>query len=207
MEDDDPLDREKYAAGFKLERFHHIQGDETDRAYQRIATLRKHYGRYRGKVQGEPPGTPSTIRIPHTKGTTPNREVALTESEFAGSEPEGSDQEEGEITQTEGDGSGAFTQMRPRDSDSGSNDTTPGRESWRSARGQELVVLCTPRPRGRGKRRPERREGGVIIVGSEGRIGGVQIWGWPGQTREVQPAGRRTQYTAAPAHPCQREST
>ena len=49
--------------------------------------------------------------------------------------------------------------MRPRDSDSGSDDTTPGRESWRSARGQELVVLSTPRPRGRGKRRPERREG------------------------------------------------
>ena len=32
MEDDDPLDREEYAAGFKLdrwERFHHIKGDET----------------------------------------------------------------------------------------------------------------------------------------------------------------------------------
>ena len=162
VEDDDPLDREEYAAGFKLdrwERFHHIEGDETDRAYQRIATLWKHYGRYRGKVKGEPPGTPSTIRIPHTKGTTPDREVAPTESEFAGSEPEGSDQEEGEITQREGDGPGAFTQMRPRDSDSGSDNTTPGRESWRSARGQELVVLSTPRPRGRGKRRPERREG------------------------------------------------
>ena len=161
MEDDDPLDREEYAAGFKLdrwERFHHIEGDETDRAYQRIATLRKHYGRYRGKVKGEPPGTPSTIRIPHTKGTTPDREVAPTESEFTWSELEGSDQEEGEITQTEGEGSGAFTQMRPRDSDSGSDETTPGRESWRSARGQELVVLSTPRPRGRGKRRPERRE-------------------------------------------------
>ena len=119
MEDDDPLDREEYAAGFKLdrwERFHHIEGDETDRAYQRIATLRKHYGRYRGKVKGEPPGTPSTIRIPHTKGTTPDREVAPMER-FARSEPEGSDQEEGEITQTEGEGSGAFTQMRPRDSD------------------------------------------------------------------------------------------
>ena len=162
VEDDDPLDREEYAAGFKLdrwERFHHIKGDETDRAYQRIATLRKHYGRYRGKVQGEPPGTPSTIRIPHTKGTTPDREVMPTESEFAGSEQEGSDQEEGEITQTEGDGSGAFTQMRSRGSDSGSDDTTTGLESWRSARGQELVVLSTPRPRGRGKRRPERGEG------------------------------------------------
>ena len=150
--------------GFKLdrwERFHHIEGDETDRAYQRIATLRKHYGPYRGEVKGEPPGTPSTIHIPHTKGMTPDREVVPAESEFAGSDQEGSDQEEGEITQTEGEGSGTFTQMRPRDSDSGSDETIPGRESWRSARGQELVVLSTPRPRGRGKRPPERREGAI----------------------------------------------
>ena len=146
LEDDDPLDREEYAAGFKLdrwERFHHIEGDENDRAYQRIATLRKHYGPYQGGVKGEPPGAPSTIRIPHTKGTTPDREVVPAESEFAGSDQDGSDQEEGEITQTEGEGSGTFTQMRPRDSDSGSDETTPGRESWRSARGQELVVLST----------------------------------------------------------------
>ena len=147
MEDDDPLDREEYAAGFKLdrwERFHHIKGDETDRAYLRIATLRKHYGRYLGKVRGEPPGPPSTIRIPHIKGTTPDRDVTLAESEFAGSEQEGSGQEEGEITQTEGDEPGSFTQMRSKDSDSGSDDTTTGRDSWRSARG---------------KRRPERGEG------------------------------------------------
>ena len=127
LEDADPLDREEYAAGFKLdrwERFHHIEGDENDRAYQRIATLRKHYGPYQGEVKGEPPGAPSTIRIPHTKGTTPDREVVPAESEFAGSDQEGSDQEEGEITQTEGEGSGTFTQMRPRDSDSGSDETT-----------------------------------------------------------------------------------
>ena len=136
LEDDDPLYREEYAAGFKLdrwERFHHIEGDETDRAYQRIATLRKHYGPYQGGVKGEPPGAPSTIRVPHTKGTTPDREVVPAESEFAGSDQDGSDQEEGEITQTEGEGSGTFTQMRPRDSDSGSDEATPGRESWRSA--------------------------------------------------------------------------
>ena len=169
--------------------------------------MRKHYGPYQGEVKGEPPGTPSTIRIPHTKGMTPDREVVPAESEFAVSYLEGSDQEEGEITQTEGEGSGTFTQMRPRDSDSGSDETTPGRESWRSARGQELVVLSTPRPRGPGERRPERREGaakrprGIVLVRSEGRIGGIQIWGWPGQAREVQPAGRQTQYTAAPAHP------
>ena len=150
MEDDDPLDQEEYAAGFKLdqwERFHHIKGDETDRAYLRIATLRKHYGRYRGQVRGEPPGPPSTIRLPHIKCTTPDRDVTLTESEIAGSEQEGSGQEEGEITQTEGDEPGSFTQMRSKDSDLGSDDTTMGRDSWRSARGQETVVLSTPRPR------------------------------------------------------------
>ena len=81
------------------------------------------------------------------------------ESEFAGSDPEGSDQEEGEITQMEGDEPGVFMQMRSGGSDSGSDDTTTGRESWRSARGQELVVLSTPRPRGQGKRRPERGQG------------------------------------------------
>ena len=133
LEDDDPLDQEEYAAGFKLdrwERFHDIKGDETDRAYLRIATLRKHYGRYQGQVQGKPRGPPSTIRLPHIKGTTTDRDVTPTESEWAGSEQEGSGQEEGEITQTEGDEPGSFTQMRSKDSDSGSDDATTGRDSW-----------------------------------------------------------------------------
>ena len=56
-----------------------------------------------------------------------------TESERVGSEQEGSGQEEGEITQTEGDEPGSFTQMRSKDSDSGSDDTTTGQDSWRSA--------------------------------------------------------------------------
>ena len=177
LEDDDPLDQEEYAAGFELDRwdrFHHIKGDETDRAYLRIATLRKHYGRYQGQVQGERPGPPSTIRLPHIKGTTPDRDVTPTESEWAGREQEGSGQEEGEveqerehtrsteegeITQTEGDEPRSFTQMRSKDSDSGSDETTTGRDSWRSARDRETVVLSTPRPRGRGKRRPDRGGG------------------------------------------------
>ena len=206
--DDDPLDREEYAAGFKLdrwERFHHIEGDEDDRAYQRIATLRKHYGPYQGGVKGEPPGAPSTIRIPHTKGTTPDREVVPAESEFAGSDQDGSDQEEGEITQTEGEGSGTFTQMRPRDSDSGSDETTPGRESWRSARGQELVVLSTPRPRGRGKRRPERREGAakrprVESSSSDRRDGSEESRSGGGRDRP----GRGSQRAARPSTPPRR---
>ena len=162
LEYDDPLQREEYAAGFKLdrwERFHDIEGDETDRAYLRIATLRKHYGLYQGQEEGEPPGPPSTIRLPHTKGTTPDRDVTPTESERAGSEQGGSGQEEGEITQTEGDEPGSFTQMKSKDSDSGSDDTTMGRDSWRSASGKEAVVLTTPRPQGRGKRRIERGGG------------------------------------------------
>ena len=37
--------------------------------------------------------------------------------------------------------------MKSRDCDSGSDDTTTGRDSWRSARGKETVMLTTPRPR------------------------------------------------------------
>ena len=125
----------------------------------RIATLRKHYGQYQGQEEGESPGPPSTIRLPHTKGTTPDRDATPTESERAGSEQGGSGQEEGEITQTEGDEPRSFTLMRSKDSDSGSDDTTTGRDSWRSARGTEKVVLTTPRSRGSGKRRPDRGGG------------------------------------------------
>ena len=74
LEYDDPLEREEYAAGFKLdrwERFHGIEGDETDRAYLRIATLRKHYGRYQGERRGRAAGNtvyhpPSTYQGHHT---------------------------------------------------------------------------------------------------------------------------------------------
>ena len=143
----------------RWERFHDIEGDETDRAYLRIATLRKHYGQYQGQEEGESPGPPSTIRLPHTKGTTPDRDAIPTESERAGSKQGGSGQEEGEIPQTEGDEPGSFTRMRSKDSDSGSDDTTTGRDSWRTAWGKETVVLTTPRPRSRGKRRPDRGGG------------------------------------------------
>ena len=211
MEDDDPLDQEEYAAGFKLdrwERFHHIKGDETDRAYLQIATLRKHYGRYQGQVWGEPPGPLSTIRLPHIKGTTPDRDVTPTESEFAGSEQKGSGQEEGEVTQTEGDEPGSFTQMRSKDSDSGSDDTTTGRDSWRSARDQETVVLSTPRPRGRGKRRPERGGGDAKRPRMESSSSSPQRDGSPRgteQSRSQPKPSRRTGAATACAHPCARD--
>ena len=162
MEDDDPLWQEEYAAGFKLDRwgrFHEVEGNETDRAYQRVVTLRKHYGRYQCPGEGEPPGPPSTIRVPHTKGTTPDRDTRPTESELAGSERGESGQEEGEVTQADGDEPRSFTQMKSRDIDMESEDTTPGRDSWRRARGRETVMLTTPRTRGRGKRRMERGGG------------------------------------------------
>ena len=162
LEDDDPLQREEYAAGFKLDRwgrFHDMEGNETARAYQHVATLRKHYGQYQGPEEGQSPGPPSTIHLPHTKGTTPDRDATPTESERAGSDHGDSGQEEGEVTQAEGDEPGSFTHMKSRDTDLGSEDTTPGRDSWRSARGRETVMLTTPRPRGRGKRRMERGGG------------------------------------------------
>ena len=72
MEAGDSLLREDYAAGFKLDqwgRFYELDGSETNRAYERVRTLRKQYGRYQGQGEGQPPGPPSTIRLPHTKGT------------------------------------------------------------------------------------------------------------------------------------------
>ena len=122
-------------------------------------TLQKHFGWYQGPGEGEPQGPPSTIRLPHTKGTTPDRDTTLTESELAGSERRESGQQEGEVTQGEGDDLGSFTQMKPRDTDTESEDTTPGRDSWRSARGRDAVLVTTPRTRGRGKRRMERGGG------------------------------------------------
>ena len=95
--------------------------------------------------------------------------------------------------------------MRPRDSDSGSDDTTPGRESWRSARGQELVVLSTPRPRGRGKRRPERRAGAakrprVESSSSDRRDGSEESRSGGGRDRP----GRCSQRAAGPSTPPRR---
>ena len=83
--------------------------------------------------------------------STTDRDATPTESELAKSDHGDSGQEEGEVTQAEGDEPGSFTQMKSRDTDSRSEDTTPGRDSWRSARGRETVMLTTPRPRGRGK--------------------------------------------------------
>ena len=132
---------------------------QRDLAYQRVRTLRKQYGRYQGPSEGQPQGPPSTIRLPHTKGTTPDKDITPTESELAGRERGESGPEEGEVQQGEGDDSGSFTQMRSRDTDTESEDTTLGRESWRSARGREAVLLTTPRTRGRGKRRMDRGGG------------------------------------------------
>ena len=162
IEAEDPLWGEEYATGFKLDqwgRFHELDGSETDRAYQRVRTLRKQYGRYQGPGEGQPPGPPSTIRLPHTKGTTPDKDITPTELELAGSERGESGPEEGKVQQEEGDDPGSFTQMRSRDTDTESEDTTPGREFWRSARGRETLLLTTPRTRGRGKRRMDRGGG------------------------------------------------
>ena len=65
----------------------------------------------------------------------------------------------------EGDNPGSFTQMKSRDTDTESEDTTPGRDSWRSARGREAVLLTTPRTRGQGKRSMDR--GGPAVPGTD----------------------------------------
>ena len=147
----DLLLREDYAAGFKLDqwgRFHELDGSETDQAYERVWILQK---RYQGQGEGQPMGPPSTIRLPDTKGTMPDKDTTLTESELAGCERGESGPEEGEVQQEEGDDPGSFTKIQSRETDTESEDTTSGRESWMSARGREKVLPTTPWPQGRGK--------------------------------------------------------
>ena len=129
-----------------------LDGRKTNRAYERVRTLRKQYGQYKGQGEGQPSGLPSTIRLPHTKGTTPDKDTIPTALEPAESEHGESGPEEGEVQQEEGDDPGSFTKIWSRETDTESEDTTPGWESWRSTRGRETVLLTTPRPQGRGKR-------------------------------------------------------
>ena len=72
-----------------------------------------------------------------------------------GIERGGSGIEEEEV-QEEGEDPESFMGIRSRETDTESEDATPGRESWRSAQGRETVLLTTPQPRGRGKRRADR---------------------------------------------------
>ena len=48
--------------------------------------LRADYRTYPGKTEGRSPGPPSTIRLPHTKGETPDKDLTPTESEQDDSE-------------------------------------------------------------------------------------------------------------------------
>ena len=97
LEDGDPLMRAEYAGGFKLDDWGQLyEGSDTDPVYLRVKAIREQYGRYQGQVDGKPPGLPSTIRLPHIKGSTPDKDTTPTESELAGSEHGGSGLEEGE---------------------------------------------------------------------------------------------------------------
>ena len=166
-----------------------------ERAYQRFRTLRKQYGRYQGPGEGQPPGPLSTVCLPHTKGTTPDKDITPTESELAGSERGESGPKEGEVQQEEGDDPGSFTKMRFRDTDTESEDTTPGRESWRSARGRETVLLTTPWTRGQGKRRMDRGGGAA----KRARTAGMS-WRSPGLSVPRRwPAGCPTHDAPAPS--------
>ena len=154
IKDGDPLMRAEYATGFKLDgwgRLHELDGSDTDQAYRCVKTLQERYGQYQGQVEGQPPGTLSTIRLPHIKGSTPKKDTTPTESEPAGSEHGGSGLEEGEA-QEEGEDPESFTGIRSRETDTESKDATPEQESWRSALGRETVLLTTHCLRGRGKR-------------------------------------------------------
>ena len=145
--------RAEYAAGFKLDdwgQLHELDRSDTDSAYQQVGGIRERYRRYQGQVEGQPPGPPSTIRLPHIKGSTPDKDTTPTESELAGSDHRGSDLEESREALEEGEVQEDYTGIRSRETDTESEDTTPS----------------TPRPCRQGKRRadwmeesPRSREG------------------------------------------------
>ena len=110
----------------------------------------------------KPASQPETSRMPG-KGANPQEKILCPKcrSRGAAKKPaEARPEHASGGTQTEGDEPGSFTRMRSKDSDSGSDNTTTGLDSWRSARGKETVLLTTPRPRG--------------------RVGGVQVRWHPG---------------------------
>ena len=86
------------------------------RAEYAVKAIREQYGQYQGQVEGQPPGPPSTISLPHIKGSTPNKDRTPTESELAGSERGGSGLEEGEA-QEEADDPESLTGIRSRETD------------------------------------------------------------------------------------------
>ena len=65
-----------------------------------------------------------------TPETRMPRDTTPTESGLAASERGELGQEEREVTQGEGDDPGSFTQMKSRDTDMESEDTTPGAGKW-----------------------------------------------------------------------------
>ena len=93
----DPLMEAEYAPGFKLDRWqrlHELEGNEADPSYVRIAKLRADYRTYAGRTEGRPPCPPSMIRLPHTKGEMPDKDLMPTKSEQVESECGGTDLEE-----------------------------------------------------------------------------------------------------------------
>ena len=110
---DDPILLQGYAAGLMLDqwfRFHKIPRDEDDATYQQIVQLRRAFGND-GKdvMEGNPVplAEPSLIRLPHAKGTMPDREKLPTESELAESDYNFDESEEEGEVRDEGDGDGS----------------------------------------------------------------------------------------------------
>ena len=88
----EPLMEAEYAAGFKLDRWqrlHKLEGNEADPLYVRIANCRRKLGRMQGGPRDEPP-----IRLHHTKGETPDKDLRPTELEQAESERGNTDLEQ-----------------------------------------------------------------------------------------------------------------
>ena len=168
MEEVDPLLQEYYAVGFKVDqwgRFHKLDGSKTDRAYEGVRTLRKQYGKYQGQREGQPPGLPSPSRLPHTKGTTPDKDTTLMESEPA----RGRSSRRRATTRgpLEKSGRGRLTR----------NPKTPSRDV--SLRGAPVAGRTLREPWWQGC---QEIQDGVLVIGPQGRVRGVQVRQYPGAT-------------------------
>ena len=162
---DDPILLHGYAASLMLDqwfRFHEITGDEDDATYQRVVQLRRAYRKgEKDVIEGNPvpPAEPSLIRLPHTKGSTPDREKPPTESKLAESDYVFDEsEEEGEVGDI-GYGDG-FTGLGAQMSYLESETEYRGREEWRGAckaedawtAGLDSRSSCSSSDRGRASR-------------------------------------------------------
>ena len=157
IQDGNPLLRAEYATGFKLDgwgRLHELDGRDTDSAYQHIVRSRERCSRYQAQVEGQPPGSRPRSNFHTSRAVRLTRIIPQQSRSWRGACAKESKEalEEGEVQVD-------YTGIRSGETDTESENTNPGRDSWRNAHLREAAVPSTPRSSRRGKRRADRGRG------------------------------------------------